>query len=104
MFSHAKPHTYSPDYVDFLNWLSGWLFSSGNVLTDVVLQVLWFLVTVTVVKWYFDRQEELRWLPAKQNLYFQLFVTTTGIVSSLAKPARWEEPYPGYLTQRVSGK
>jgi hypothetical protein len=95
LFSHAKPHTYSPDYVDFLNWLSGWLFSSGNVLTDVVLQVLWFLVTVTVVKWYFDRQEELRWLPAKQNLYVQLFITSTGIVDGLTKSARWEEPHPG---------
>ena len=44
----------------------------GSLLWDVFLLALGIYVTVWVLQRYFDRQEENRWLPARQYLYRQL--------------------------------
>ena len=44
----------------------------GNLLWDVFLLALGIFVTVFILQRYFDRQEEIRWRPAKQYMYRQL--------------------------------
>jgi hypothetical protein len=51
-----------------------WLASpSGNLVWDLLLQALGILFTVVILQRIFERQEERRWLPARQYLYYQLF-------------------------------
>jgi hypothetical protein len=51
-----------------------WLESpGGNLVWDVLLQAIGIIITVTVIRRYFERREELRWLPARQHVYARLF-------------------------------
>ena len=65
----------------------------GNLVWDVLLQALGIIITVTVIRKYFERQEEMRWLPARQDLYARLFSNADYLVGLL--PSRYlpEEPH-----------
>jgi len=63
-----------------------WLASpGGNLLWDLLLQALGILFTVVILQRYFERQEERRWLPARQYLYYELFGDVDWLVRLLPK-------------------
>jgi hypothetical protein len=70
-----------------------WLESpDGNMVWDILLQAIGIIITVTVLRRYFERQEEKRWLPARQDLYARLFSNADYLVRLL--PAHYlPEPH-----------
>jgi hypothetical protein len=45
----------------------------GGLLWDLFLLALGIFFTVVILQRYFERQEEKRWRPARQDLYQRLF-------------------------------
>jgi hypothetical protein len=51
-----------------------WLTSpGGSLLWDFALQAAGILFTVVILQRYFEHREAMRWRPARQHLYYQLF-------------------------------
>ncbi len=74
MFRHVPAYTYHPNFSDLFSSLVRWLSSpGGNLVWDLFLFVLGIFFTVVILQRYFEQREEMRWRPARQNLYFQLF-------------------------------
>ncbi len=77
------------------------------MLWDVFLQVLGIFFTVVILQRYFEHREEMRWHPARQCLYQQLFIDADWLLgllpgyqlrSWLAERAEEVEPFdPGPL-------
>jgi hypothetical protein len=91
VFGQARFHTHHPlaELVDF--------FASpgGNLLWDIFLLALGIYVTVWILQRYFDRQEEKRWRPARQDLYRRLFAHAGWLISMLPDDVREGGPQTG---------
>ena len=68
----------------------------GSLLWDVFLLALGIYVTVWVLQQYFDRQEENRWLPARQYLYRQLDSDADWLLELLPPDIQARRPRVGY--------
>lgn len=63
-----------------------WLTSpGGSLLWDFALQAAGIVFTVVILQRYFERQEERRWLPARQYLYYELFGDVDWLVRLLPR-------------------
>jgi hypothetical protein len=60
-----------------INWLAS---PGGNLLWDLFLLALGIFLTVVILQRYFEHREEMRWLPARQYLYYQLFDAANWLV------------------------
>jgi hypothetical protein len=72
-----------------VRWLSS---PGGNLLWDLSLQALGILFTVVILQRYFEHREEMRWLPARQYLYQQLFGDVNWLIGLL--PTEYREGRP----------
>jgi hypothetical protein len=64
----------------------------GNLLWDLFLQALGIFFTVVILQRYFEHQEEMRWLPTRQYLYYRLFGDVNWLVGLL--PGEYREGRP----------
>ncbi len=53
------------------------------MLWDIFLQVLGIFFTVVILQRYFEHREEMRWHPARQYLYQQLFMDADWLLGLL---------------------
>jgi hypothetical protein len=63
-----------------LNFLTS---PGGSLLWDLFLLALGIYVTVVILQRYFERQEEKRWRPARQDLYQRLFSHANWLIKML---------------------
>jgi hypothetical protein len=89
MYSHAPPYTYHPNILDFIHFLTS---PGGNPLWDILLQALGIFFTVVILQRYFERREERRWRPARQDLYQRLFSHANGLIKMLPSEVRGDWP------------
>jgi hypothetical protein len=68
----------------------------GNLLWDVFLLALGIFVTVVILQRYFDRQEEIRWRPARQYMYRQLLSDADWLLRLLPSDLREGQPEVEY--------
>jgi len=68
------------------------LSPGGNLVWDVLLQALGIFFTVGILQRYFERQEEKRWRPARQDLYRRLFVHVGWLIRMLPSDMRTGGP------------
>ena len=93
MFEHAAPYTYHPNYVDLFYFLAS---PGGSLLWDVFLQALGIFFTVVILQRYFEHREEMRWHPARQYLYRQLFSDADQLLGMLPDNVREGWPMAAY--------
>jgi hypothetical protein len=68
----------------------------GNLLWDVLLQALGIFFTVVILQRYFAHREEMRWHPARQYLYRQLFSYANRLIGLLPNHVREGWPMAAY--------
>src|SRR5829696_7019759 len=68
----------------------------GNLLWDVFLQALGIFVTVVILQRYFEHREEMRWLPTRQYLYYQLFRDVNWLVGLVPRENQEGRPKVWY--------
>jgi hypothetical protein len=64
----------------------------GGLLWDLFLLALGIFITVVILQRYFERQEEKRWRPARQDLYRRLFSHAGWLIRMLPDDVRTGGP------------
>jgi hypothetical protein len=85
--------THNPNIVELLRYFAS---PGGNLLWDVLLQALGIFFTVVIPQRYFDRQEEKRWRPARQDLYLRLFSHAGWLIKMVPGDVREGGPQGAY--------
>jgi hypothetical protein len=88
VFGQALPHTHRP-FVEMLDFLTS---PGGGLLWDLFLLALGIFFTVVILQRYFERQEEKRWRPARQDLYQRLFSHANWLIKMLPSDVQGEWP------------
>jgi hypothetical protein len=78
----------------------------GNLLWDLLLQALGIFVTVVILQRYFEHREEMRWRPARQDLYRRLFSHANWLIGMLPSDVRvgWPQTWYKFGYGSVGGK